>query len=108
MGVSSTPAFMDLAYRHPRHPSPGIAVVTTVGCPHCKRTKDTLHKLKLAYDEIELSRNLELLRSIKDHTQQSTVPQVGVSACVIQLRCVTDGVHEDGMPHIGRFSWAVR
>ena len=60
--------------------APGSPSSPQWGCPHCKRTKDTLHKLKLAYDEIELSRDLKLLKSIKDHTKQSTVPQVTVSA----------------------------
>ena len=73
MCEASTPTFMDLGLRRR---GTDIAIVTTVGCPHCKRVKDTLKKKNLAFDEIELSRDLELLRSVKSATKHSTVPQV--------------------------------
>jgi glutaredoxin len=105
MCEESTPAFMDLAFRDR---APGIAIVTTVGCPHCKRAKDTLKKARLAFDEIELSRDLQLLRAIKSATKQSTVPQVRLlfstvawgaqspkypaqTGCVISCRCSWEG-----------------
>ena len=59
-----------------RHRGTGIAIVTTVGCPYCKKAKDALGKHNLQFDEIELTRDLELLRRIKETTKQSTVPQV--------------------------------
>ena len=59
-----------------RHRGTGIAIVTTVGCPYCKKAKDALGKHNLHFEEIELSRDLELLRRIKETTKLATVPQV--------------------------------
>lgn len=66
------------AQRRSAHPPehPQVAVVTTVGCAYCKRAKDALRQAGVAYEEVELSRDLELLRSIQQATGVRTVPQV--------------------------------
>ena len=53
-----------------------IVVITTVGCPYCKRTKEALESAGLSYREVELSSNLEALRQVKQVTKKSTIPQV--------------------------------
>lgn len=60
---------------------PQVAVVTTVGCAYCKRAKEALRQAGFAYEEIELSRDLDLLRSIQQATGVRTVPQVLFSCC---------------------------
>lgn len=53
-----------------------VAVITTIGCPYCKKAKDALKKEGIEYEDIELSSDLELLGKIKKATGQTTVPQV--------------------------------
>ena len=53
-----------------------IAIITTVGCPYCKKSKEALQQAGLSYKEIELSSDLEALSKVKEATQKSTVPQV--------------------------------
>lgn len=69
-----------------RHRGTGIAIVTTVGCPYCKKAKDALGRHNLHFDEIELTRDLELLRRIKETTKQSTVPQVRLMSALLGLQ----------------------
>ena len=59
-------------------PGPGasVAVLTTSGCPHCKRAKDALRAQGVGFEEVDLSTSLELLREVKALTGQGTVPQV--------------------------------
>ena len=54
-----------------------VAVITTLGCPYCRRAKAALGEANIAYEEIELSGDLDLLATVKRTSGQSTVPQVG-------------------------------
>lgn len=58
-----------------------IAIITTVGCPYCKKSKEALRNAGLAYKEFELSTDLEALRKVKEVTKRATVPQVYSSLC---------------------------
>ncbi|KAK9830046.1 hypothetical protein WJX72_009394 [[Myrmecia] bisecta] len=53
-----------------------VTVITTSGCPHCKRAKEALKEAGIPYEEVELSGNLNLLNKIKEATGRRTVPQV--------------------------------
>ncbi len=55
---------------------PRVAVVTTLGCPYCKKAKAALQAAGVPYEELELSGNLAALNRIKQLTGQTTVPQV--------------------------------
>ena len=55
---------------------PRVAVITTLGCTFCKRAKDALKSAGVPFEEVELSRDLDLLRSIQKSTGLRTVPQV--------------------------------
>lgn len=66
---------------------PQVAVVTTLGCTFCKRAKDALRRESIAFEEIELSRDLDLLRSIQQATGLRTVPQVLFCTSYVQARC---------------------
>ncbi len=54
-----------------------VALLTTLGCKFCRATKAELKGAGVAFQEIDLSRQLEVLRKAKEITGQSTVPQVG-------------------------------
>lgn len=62
-----------------------IAIITTVGCPYCKKAKQALRRLNLPFTEIELSTDLKTLRMVKEVTKQATVPQVGV--VMLEAQC---------------------
>lgn len=53
-----------------------VAVITTLGCPYCKKTKAALKSAGIAFKEYELSEEVELLTKVKSLTGQATVPQV--------------------------------
>jgi glutaredoxin len=53
-----------------------VAVVTTAGCPHCKRAKLALSEAGLAYREVNLAGALDVLAELKSQTGKTTVPQV--------------------------------
>lgn len=53
-----------------------VAVVTTAGCPHCKRAKKALGDSGIAFREVNLEGSLEVLGKIKKLTGRTTVPQV--------------------------------
>lgn len=55
---------------------PRVAVVTTLGCPYCKKAKAALRNAGVPFEELELSEQLEVLTRIKQLTGQATVPQV--------------------------------
>lgn len=61
--------------------------MTTLGCTFCKRAKDALRKESIAFEEIELSRDLNLLRSIQQATGLRTVPQVLFCTNYVQAHC---------------------
>eukprot|EP01023_Acetabularia_acetabulum_P014133 TRINITY_DN16945_c0_g1_i8.p2 TRINITY_DN16945_c0_g1~~TRINITY_DN16945_c0_g1_i8.p2 ORF type:complete len:317 (-),score=50.50 TRINITY_DN16945_c0_g1_i8:57-1007(-) len=53
-----------------------IVVVTTKGCPYCKKAKALLKEEGYDYSELELTTDKELLQKVKDFTGQRTVPQI--------------------------------
>lgn len=55
---------------------PRVAVITTLGCPYCKRAKASLREAGIIFDEIDLGEEVELLARVKAATGQATVPQV--------------------------------
>jgi glutaredoxin len=56
--------------------APLVGIVTTVGCPHCKRAKAALKKERVAYEEADLATARDVLAKVKETTGQTTVPQV--------------------------------
>ncbi|KAK9842350.1 hypothetical protein WJX81_008014 [Elliptochloris bilobata] len=60
-----------------------VAVVTTVGCAYCKRAKDVLRQAGISFEEIELSRDLDLLKSIQEATGLRTVPQIFLGGVLV-------------------------
>lgn len=56
-----------------------VGIVTTVGCPHCKRAKAALSEKKISYEEAELSGARDVLGRVKEFTGSRTVPQVRVA-----------------------------
>lgn len=53
-----------------------VVVITTLGCPYCKRAKDALQEAGVTYEEVEAGSQLNLLQKIKSSTGKRTVPQV--------------------------------
>ncbi len=70
---------------------PRVAVITTLGCAFCKRAKDALRSAGVPFEEVELSQDLDLLRSIQKSTGLRTVPQVrrGFHAAALLRRTLT-------------------
>ena len=54
----------------------GLVILTTLGCAFCRKTKAALNQAGVPYEEVDLSRQLEVLRRVKETTGQTTVPQV--------------------------------
>ena len=58
-----------------------ILVYSIVGCPHCKRAKQTLRELGLPFAEVSLDSYDESVReSVRERTGKRTVPQVFFNA----------------------------
>jgi len=62
---------------------PQLAVVTTAGCPHCKRAKQALTEAGVEYREHNLAGALDVLAELKRATGKTTVPQVFVGGELI-------------------------
>jgi len=60
-----------------------VAILTTLGCKFCRAIKAELKQAGIAFQDIDLSRQLEVLRKAKQITGQSTVPQVFVGGKLI-------------------------
>jgi glutaredoxin 3 len=48
-------------------------------CPYCTRTKATLNKLGLAYEEYEVTENAKLASEMQQRSGRRTVPQVFIN-----------------------------
>ncbi|XP_071480608.1 uncharacterized protein, partial [Diadema antillarum] len=58
-----------------------ILVYSIVGCPHCKRAKQTLRGLSLPFSDVSLDSYAESVRQeLKERTGKRTVPQVFFNA----------------------------
>lgn len=53
---------------------PSVTVYTLPTCKYCKKVKDLLAELKVTYNEIDVSENLEAQREMIERTQQTGVP----------------------------------
>lgn len=53
-----------------------VGIVTTVGCPYCKKAKAALAEQGIKYQEAELGTARDVLAKVKETTGQGTVPQV--------------------------------
>lgn len=53
-----------------------VGIVTTVGCPYCKKAKAALREKGVKYEEAELGTARDILAKVKETTGQGTVPQV--------------------------------
>eukprot|EP00892_Ulva_mutabilis_P005886 jgi/Ulvmu1/366/UM001_0373.1 len=53
-----------------------VGVVTTVGCPYCKKAKAALKEQGVQYQEAELGTARDILAQVKETTGQGTVPQI--------------------------------
>ena len=61
----------------------GLVIFTTLGCAFCRKTKAALNQAGVPYEEVDLSRQLEVLRRLKETTGQTTVPQV--HSCIFSI-----------------------
>ena len=71
-----------------------VGVVTTIGCPYCKRAKAALKDRNVEYTEADLGTARDVLAKVKETTGQGTVPQVSQHDCKSpgkQLRCRSSG-----------------
>lgn len=48
-------------------------------CPFCKKTKATLNRLGLAFEEYEISRSEKLTLEMQARSQRNTVPQIFIN-----------------------------
>ncbi|MDU0353391.1 glutaredoxin 3 [Paraglaciecola aquimarina] len=48
-------------------------------CPYCKKAKETLNSLGLAFDEYEITNNEKLTREMYNRSQRKTVPQIFIN-----------------------------
>lgn len=53
-----------------------VGVVTTIGCPYCKKAKAALKEKGIPYQEANLGSARDVLAKVKETTGQTTVPQV--------------------------------
>lgn len=56
-------------------PAAKVGVVSTAGCPYCKKAKDALSKQGVEYAEAQLGGARDILAQVKQTTGQGTVPQ---------------------------------
>ncbi len=56
-----------------------VRIYTTKMCPYCWRAKSLLADKKVAFEEIDVSRNPEMRRWLQDRTGRSTVPQIFIN-----------------------------
>lgn len=62
---------------------PAVAIVTTEGCPYCRRAKAELTAANIPYTEYLLTNQIQVLKEVKAASGQSTVPQVFVGGQLI-------------------------
>lgn len=53
-----------------------LVVLTTLGCPYCRKTKQALSEAGLKYGAYDMSTNLAALKRVKETTGRNSVPQV--------------------------------
>jgi glutaredoxin len=53
-----------------------VGIVTTIGCPYCKKAKAALKEQGVQYAEAELGSARDVLAKVKETTGYATVPQV--------------------------------
>lgn len=75
---------------------PRVAVVTTLGCPYCKKAKASLKTYNIDFEELDLAEQPETLKLIKQATGQATVPQVFVGGKLIGGASELLSLLEDG------------
>jgi len=63
--------------------APQVAIVTTVGCKYCIKTKAALRDQGIPYLEIDLDKYPRVLSAVKEATGLLTVPQVFVSGQLV-------------------------
>jgi len=59
-----------------------VALISRVGCPHCKRAKDLLDEKGIAYNVIEVGRDIDQT-SLRSLTGATSVPQVFIAGQLI-------------------------
>lgn len=75
-----------------------VGVVTTSGCPHCKRAKAALKEKGVEYAEADLGKARDILAKVKETTGQSTVPQVRLASVSASLACALRSVWAFSVP----------
>ena len=60
-----------------------VAVVTTAGCPYCKKVKDVLNQSGIGYVEVDMTDRGQFLEECKGLTGLGTVPQVFVGGSLV-------------------------
>lgn len=73
-----------------------VAVVTTVGCPYCKKVKEALTRSGIEYFEIDMTDRGQVLGKCKELTGWGTVPQVFVGGSFVGGASETVELIEDG------------
>ena len=72
-----------LAYINPKAEVPEtVAVISRVGCPHCQRAKSLLEEKGIAFNEIQVGRDIDQV-SLRGLTGATSVPQVFIGGQLI-------------------------
>ena len=55
---------------------PKVQIYSTAHCPYCVRAKALLDRKGMAYEELRIDGNRELMREMLQRSQRLTVPQI--------------------------------
>ena len=86
-----------------------VAVVTTVGCPYCKKVKDVLNQAGIQYVDVNMTDRGQYLQACKELTGWGTVPQVFVGGSLVggaseTLELIENGDFQTMMDKTGGYS----
>lgn len=56
-----------------------VVIYTTPTCPYCIRAKQLLTRKGQAFEEVDVSGNMELRQELQARTKQRTVPQIFIN-----------------------------
>lgn len=76
-----------------------VAVVTTVGCPYCKKVKDVLKQSNIEYIDVNMTDRGQFLQACKELTGWGTVPLVFVGGSFVGGASETIELIQNGSFH---------
>jgi glutaredoxin len=76
-----------------------VAVVTTVGCPYCKKVKDVLNQTGIEYIDVNMTDRGQYLQACKELTGWGTVPLVFVGGSFVGGASETIELIQNGTFH---------